>query len=881
MKKINRYLALLFILFLAITLPAVASADTNVSGVISTDTTWTLSDSPYIVTGSTLVNSGVNLTVEPGVVVRFDSGVGLQINGTLIAIGTDTDNITFTSNQSTPAAGDWAYIFFTDSSTDAAYDADGNYTDGSILEYCVVEYTGSVTSLDNHGALRMDNAHPFINYCTIMDNSAAGINAYNLTGTLKVTNSTISDNTGGGISVSSTGAGITTISNNTINNNTGSIFYFESGPFVYTFSGSGIFVRGGTTIISNNTVSNNTASATGGGIFVFWGTTTISNNIVSNNNNSSGIHLYYYYILDTTFSGTISDNTISNNDGSGVYVEGLYVSHTASISNNTISNNNGRGVYTYGGTYTISDNTIGTNGGGIYAYGYATISDNIISNNDANSGGGGVYASGTITIFQNTISNNIANVSYYYDDFGNYVSVPHNGGGIRAGSSAIISNNTIAGNIASGVSGGIYGGATITNNTIIGNSAENASAVYYYSSVADQDFKNNTITENIATGAAPTYTVSIGGNPLFNYNDIFNNTATYELWNNNAVGSANLDATNNWWGTSIESEIQAKIYDWFDDSSKGIVDYYPYLDSPVTSIIPDISVSPTSHDFGSVEAGSASTAQTFTISNTGTAELVIKAVYLTGENPYQFSIQNENCRGATIAPSGSCTVEAVFSPTKTGALSAILGIGSNDPDTPRLYTGLSGTGVTGGVPDISASPGSKDFGSVNAGSSVSQTFTISNTGTEDLIIRAVYLTGTNPYQFSIQSDNCSGATIALSGSCTVEVMFSPTKEGALNAVLGIGSNDPDTPKLYTGLSGTGIATTTYIIKAVSGANGNITPSGEVTVNEGSDQTFTIIPDIGSQVADVLVDDVSVGAVTTYTFTNVTGDHTIIAAFCSN
>ena len=52
----------------------------------------------------------------------------------------------------------------------------------------------------------------------------------------------------------------------------------------------------------------------------------------------------------------------------------------------------------------------------------------------------------------------------------------------------------------------------------------------------------------------------------------------------------------------------------------------------------------------------------------------------------------------------------------------------------------------------------------------------------------------------------------------------------------------------------------------------------MTVNYGANQTFTITPDAGYHVADVLVDGASVGAVTSYTFTNVTADHTISASF---
>jgi hypothetical protein len=71
---------------------------------------------------------------------------------------------------------------------------------------------------------------------------------------------------------------------------------------------------------------------------------------------------------------------------------------------------------------------------------------------------------------------------------------------------------------------------------------------------------------------------------------------------------------------------------------------------------------------------------------------------------------------------------------------------------------------------------------------------------------------------------------------------------------------------------------TYTITASAGANGSISPSGAVTVNQGSDKAFTITPDANYAVADVLVDGASVGAVTGYTFTNVTADHTIAASF---
>lgn len=78
-----------------------------------------------------------------------------------------------------------------------------------------------------------------------------------------------------------------------------------------------------------------------------------------------------------------------------------------------------------------------------------------------------------------------------------------------------------------------------------------------------------------------------------------------------------------------------------------------------------------------------------------------------------------------------------------------------------------------------------------------------------------------------------------------------------------------------------VAAQDYTITATAGANGSITPSGEVTVNKGESATFTITPNNGYHIEDVLVDGVSVGAVSTYTFSNVTANHIIHATFERN
>lgn len=99
----------------------------SVGGPITTNTTWALADSPFEVTSNVTVNTGSTLTIEPGVVVKFDAGTNLTVldGATITANGTAAAPITFTSikddsvggdlngdgNATTPAPGDWDGIY--------------------------------------------------------------------------------------------------------------------------------------------------------------------------------------------------------------------------------------------------------------------------------------------------------------------------------------------------------------------------------------------------------------------------------------------------------------------------------------------------------------------------------------------------------------------------------------------------------------------------------------------------------------------------------------------------------------------------------------------------------------------------------------------------
>ena len=126
----------------------------------------------------------------------------------------------------------------------------------------------------------------------------------------------------------------------------------------------------------------------------------------------------------------------------------------------------------------------------------------------------------------------------------------------------------------------------------------------------------------------------------------------------------------------------------------------------------------------------------------------------------------------------------------------------------------------------------------------------------------------------------SGATVNALGIPSTDIFEISTYDGRFSGYIDEFQvyNRAITQAEAAELAGGGGAPTTFTVTASAGANGSITPSGSVVVNSGANQTFTITPNSGYQIADVLVDAASVGAVSSYTFTNVTANHTISATF---
>lgn len=217
--------------------------------------------------------------------------------------------------------------------------------------------------------------------------------------------------------------------------------------------------------------------------------------------------------------------------------------------------------------------------------------------------------------------------------------------------------------------------------------------------------------------------------------------------------------------------------------------------------------------FGSVTVGSQSD-QTVTVTNSGTASLVLGQVAAIEQLVPPFSLQADTCSNQTLAPTATCTFGVRFAPTGPGPAAGTLDIPSNDPDTPSATLNVSGTGTGTGVANIVISDPTDpsddrqvSFDSVRVNESFDRTITVSNGGTASLVLGTVGQTNGLAAPFSVIAgdDTCSGQTLAAAGSCTIGLRFEPTTvvDNASDS-FDVPSNDPDEPSVTVSVSGAGV-----------------------------------------------------------------------------
>ncbi|PHS65647.1 MAG: hypothetical protein COB12_07035 [Flavobacterium sp.] len=172
---------------------------TNVSGGLFSNTTWDINGSPYIVTDDVALFPGYTLTIDPGVIVKFDSEKKLIIRGLFICNGLDNNMITFTSNDSSPTVGIWDGIKIENAQGGKLI---GSYIYGEYADQFIRimdTSNGEVLNLNNsefkynnfvfYGKDGSSSHQVVLDYLSVSENISAFIYAQNVT----LTNSVFSD----------------------------------------------------------------------------------------------------------------------------------------------------------------------------------------------------------------------------------------------------------------------------------------------------------------------------------------------------------------------------------------------------------------------------------------------------------------------------------------------------------------------------------------------------------------------------------------------------------------------------------------------------------------------------------------------------------------
>ena len=202
-------------------------------------------------------------------------------------------------------------------------------------------------------------------------------------------------------------------------------------------------------------------------------------------------------------------------------------------------------------------------------------------------------------------------------------------------------------------------------------------------------------------------------------------------------------------------------------------------------------LSPLTLSFAAQQVGSASAAQTVTLTNTGDNALTLISAQITSGD----FVAASAC-GNALPGHSSCTIAVSYTPKMVGMETGVLTVS----DQFRTQTvALAGMGIA--APGFSVTPGSLTFAAAGVTTvSAAQTLTVSNNGTAALTISGITVNG----DFSLPATgNTCGATVAPGGSCTTQVEFAPTTGAMRAGSVSFADNAAVSPQMVP-LSGVGV-----------------------------------------------------------------------------
>jgi hypothetical protein len=191
------------------------------------------------------------------------------------------------------------------------------------------------------------------------------------------------------------------------------------------------------------------------------------------------------------------------------------------------------------------------------------------------------------------------------------------------------------------------------------------------------------------------------------------------------------------------------------------------------TVLTHASVDPNSLIFASQAAGTASPAQTLTLTNDGGIALQVTSI--SADAPFS---ESDSCVGRAVNEGASCTIQVAFAPDQVGPTTGELRITTNVSGG-LIIVSLAGTGAAAGP--VKVSPSTLDFGQVAIGkTSVLLPLTVENTTANTVALRNIATT----LPFSVAGNPC-GASLAANSACALSVAFTPTEPGQATGNLSI------------------------------------------------------------------------------------------------
>ncbi|WP_444944680.1 right-handed parallel beta-helix repeat-containing protein [Microbulbifer sp. ZKSA006] len=546
----------------------------NSNGLIGylTEDTTLLRDTTYTLFGTSYVQSGVTLTIEPGARIKIAGDFSFEVSGTLNAQGSSDSLIVFTSGEGTPNAGDWAGIVV--------------QSGGTVnLEYVVLEYA-------DYGLYASSGSTFSLRNSTLQYFDASAVYAYNASGS--ITNNSIQYADVAGLYLY--GVSDVTVSDNLITDN-----YY------------GFYIRGYSGVATTPTITGNIITGNSDSALYLKGVwdadydpqpVITNNSIYSNNSYDLYTRDYENGVLTVNATGNWWNTTDSGEIGEEVYAysDGIpdrplvdYSGYLDAEGGSAAISNGLSGYLTEdttleaGTTYTIVNSVYVQSGvtltiepsarieiaGDFSLEVYGTLdaqgtSDNpiVFTSDESEPSVGDWY--GIVAQSGGTV--NLDYVTIEYGDYGLYAAsgsifslnnstlqyADTAGVYLQGVANATVSGNTITDNKYGFYIQGYSGTATtptITGNTITGNSSYG----FYLDGVRDADYDPQ---------------------PAITGNSIYNNSS-YDLFTNNYEGGVTtVNATGNWWNTTDPGSIANEVYDYTDEAyDQPIVDYSGYLDT--------------------------------------------------------------------------------------------------------------------------------------------------------------------------------------------------------------------------------------------------------------------------------------------------------------